>query len=549
MLAGAMAGDVLAQEPGGPVAAQVAEESGLYLNIFWLLLVILCIGAWLYATGWVCEDATGNGLNFQRWATILLGTGGLGVLCMVLLHPAFGFALLAGVGAAFGLYVRERNEVVPEKFRLFSRSRAERVAGKLPDAGPGEGQRKAKLTVDLVNEAQKSLAAYLAGADGLAEPAAVLGDIIGRASVTHAMSARIEPVEEGYAVQLNMDGVTHNVEVLPGELGSATLGLLARFAQLGQKSKAAARVTAFLPGGEEVAVGVRAVKTPRGAAIVLELPDWTAELYSGGLAAVGMHKAMAEKLSTVLGTEGAVVAISGRRRSGRTTTFEAAIGAVDIFTTDVLTMSKTAEHTIEHVARHEVDLDSEEAFRKAFADVLRLEPNVIGVDELTRTFMGKPLFEFADRGGRLVTILQATSAGQAVQRILLSVDAGLVSGTLAAVLNQRLVRKLCPDCKEPLEPEPGLLAKLKIKPEDAGTWFRAVGCERCLHVGYLGRTALFEMLLVNDAVRKLVAGTRVTPEAVQKAAGKGAMRTLYQDGLLKVRQGVTSLEEVRRALK
>ena len=76
-----------------------------------------------------------------------------------------------------------------------------------------------------------------------------------------------------------------------------------------------------------------------------------------------------------------------------------------------------------------------------------------------------------------------------------------------------------------------------------------MGCERCLHVGYLGRTALFEMLLVNDAVRNLVAGTRVTPEAVQKAAGRGAIRTLYQDGLLKVRQGVTSLEEVRRALK
>ncbi len=532
-----------------PAAAQVAKESGLYLNTSWLLFVILCIGAWLYATGWVSADATGNGLNFQRWTTILLGVGGLGALCMVLLHHAFGFAILAGVGATFGLYVRERNEAVPEKFRLFSRSDAEGVAGKLPAAGPGEGRPKSQLKVDLVNEAQKSLSAYLAGAENLAEPAVVLGDIIGRASVTHAMSARIEPVEEGYAVQLNMDGVTHSVEVLPGELGSATLGLMARFTQLGQRSRAVARVTAVLPGGEEVAVGVRGVKTPKGSAIVLEMPDWTAELYRGGLAAVGMHKAMVEKLSTALGTDGAVVAISGRRHSGRTTTFEAAIGAIDIFTTDVLTLSKTAEHTMEHVAQHEVDLDSEDAFRKAFADVLRLEPNVIGVDELTGTFMGKPLFEFCDRGGRLVTTLQATSAGQAVQRILLSVGAGLVSGTLSAVLNQRLVRKLCPDCKEPLEPEPGLLAKLKIKPEDAGTWFRAVGCERCLHVGYLGRTALFEMLLVNDAVRNLVAGTRVTPEAVQKAAGRGAIRTLYQDGLLKVRQGVTSLEEVRRALK
>lgn len=532
---------VLAQEDAAPVV----PESGLYLNAFWLIFIIVCIVAWLGLTAWVSDDATGNGLKFRRWASIMLGAGGLGVICVLLVHPAFGFVQLICMGGVLALYIRERNVVVPQERRVLSRSTI--VS---PDEEGGEQREGRKgANVLLVNEAGQPISEYMAGEDGLNEAADVLADIVARASVARASAVRIEPGQEQYGVQFRLDGVAQSADGLPPALGQAALALLARFSQLADKAAAVGRMTATLPGGDKVDITVRGVKTPRGPAIVLTMPDWTSDLYQGGLSALGMHKAMVARLKSALGAPGQAVIISGPPSSGRTTTFEAAIGTIDIFVNDVIAFTKKAQHDLDQVMQREIDMDSEPEFREALRLGLREEPNIIGVDELTGAYMGAPLFEFVGEGGALVGTVQAVSSGQAVQRLLLSVDASLLSRTLTMVLNQRLLRKLCPHCKEAAEPSPGLLAKLKIKPGNAGTWFRPVGCEHCMNVGYLGRTALFELLIVNDAVRELIANCRVTPESAPKAAGKSGIRTLYQDGLLKVRQGITTLEEARRVLK
>lgn len=539
----------LAQQAGAAGVAAGKAVGGFYISPLWLPFLILCLAFWFYLASWVCDDAAGNGLRFRRWTSIMLGAGGLGALCMVLVHPALGFLLLAGEGGAFALYIRERNEVVPEKFSLFSRAHAERVVEKLSASRERKSEETERFSVELLNRAEKSLAEYVSGQGELSEAAEVLGDIIGRASLTQPASARMEPVPEGYAVRFLMDGVMQTPQVLSPEIGQAALALVARFSQLEGKDKSAGWMMARLPGSETIEVGVRGVKTPRGPAIVLDMPDWTKDIYKGGPAALGMHKAMIEKLKTALEKQGKAILFSGPEGSGRTTTLEAATGEIDIFTTDVVILREHVAHELDQVVQREVDLDSDEQLRSVLEAVLRDEPHVIGVDELSAPHVAKALFQFAGAGGRLLAVQEADSAGQAVQRLLLGVDAELVSRTLALVLNQRLLRKLCPHCKEPVEPPAGLLAKLKIDPAQAGKWCRPVGCERCLNVGYLGRTAVFEMLLVNEAVRKQIADCRVTRESVRTAAGKQGIRTLREDGLLKVRQGITTLSELRRVLK
>ncbi len=540
--------DVLAQE-AAVEQMPLQAEGGTYLSLFWLPFMILCVAVWLYLTAWVCDDAMGVGISYPKWTSIMLGAGAFGLLWMLLVHGAFGFLVLACVGGATVLYIQVRNQAVPEQFKLFSKKHAERMVGKLPFVKDQEAVEKTRLEIHVVNQEQKLLAEFVAARPELSEAAAVVGDLIARASLMRARSIRIEPSAEGYAARFNLDGVAHNVESVPPELGQAILVCVASFAGFESKGKAAGQLVASLPGEDKVVIEARGVKTDSGPAIVLFLPDWTEDLYRGGLAALGMHKAMVDKVMKVAGSSGTALLVSGSPASGLTTTLHAIISQIDIFTTDIVTLEKKTQHELAQVVRREVDLDSHEAFLQVLQAVLREEPHVIAVDGLRRARDWIPLFQFTAQGGRLLGTIKAVSSGQAVQRLLVRADANLVSRGLSTVLNQRLIRRLCEHCKEPIEPPAGLLEKLGIDPARAGTWFRPVGCEQCLSCGYFGRTAIFEMLIVNDDVRRVIAGGKASAEAIKKAAGKQVLRTLYKDGLLKVRQGITTLEEIRRVLR
>jgi type II secretory ATPase GspE/PulE/Tfp pilus assembly ATPase PilB-like protein len=391
---------------------------------------------------------------------------------------------------------------------------------------------------------------FVAGHPELAEAARWLADLIERASLARARAVRVEPVGAEHVVRFNLDGVFRNTDSMPAELGQALLRCAARFpGGKGGAGAAGGPMTALLRGEEKVEVAARAIKGSKGPVLVLSFPDWTRKLYKGGLSALGMHPSMAEKLAQATRNPGSAVIISGPPGSGRTSTLHAALSQIDIYTTNIITLERKIEHELEQVVRHEVDMESAETFQKALADVLREEPHVIAVDELTTARQGAPLFAYAAGGGRLLAAMQVEDSGQAVQRLLLGGDAELVSKALICVLNQRLLRKLCEHCKEPTEPNRRLLGKLEIDPRRPGTWFKPVGCERCMNVGYWGRTAIFEFLLVNDVVRKVISGGNPSAEAIRRAAGKEGLRSLFSDGVLKVRQGITTIEEVQRVLR
>lgn len=539
------ASDAASQPSAGESEAEPQPETGLYLGIIWLFLIIASVLGWLYVVSWVCDDAKGVGMNFRLWVSYLLGAGLFGLLLSILLHGALSLVTVACVAGTFSVYVKHRNRVVPGQFKLFSKT-AKATAG-APAAAEGEtgeeGGPQLTLEVDLLNESGRSLSQFVEGRPELFEAVRAIGDLVTRAVTGSARSMRLEPTGEEHIVRFDLDGVTRNVDAIPSEVGRVAVACVAKF---GGGSRG--RMTALLANGDKVEVTARAVKGKSGAALVVSLPDWTKDIYKGGFAALGMHESMAERVMRAVGTPRCAVLVSSPPDSGRTSTFYAIVSEIDIFTTDVVVLEQTIQHELEQVVRHEVDMASPE-FPALFAGILRDEPHVIAVDELSSAKQGGPLFRYAADDGRLIATIEADNAGQATQRLLLGVDPELVSQTLACVLNQRLLRKLCENCKEPLTPSRRLLEKLQIDPRQQGTWFKSVGCERCLNTGYRGRTAIFEMLLVNDGVRRVIAGGHASADAIRKAAGKSALRTLLQDGILKVRQGVTTIEEVRRVLQ
>lgn len=538
----------LAQEGSAPAAP--AGGGGLYISPVWLGLMAVCFAGWLYAVSWVNIDAKGIGLKAPRWVMIFMGGGLAGMLVTFLIHPAFVILLAVGVGAGFLYYLSVRNAVVPVNHQILGQWLGGEGGPRPVEAEGEEGPEVPHVEVQMTNAEGRRLADLIAARPDFAGPAQLLGDLVAHACERRAGVLRIEPGEEGYDVLMELDGVMHKTDSIDVEMGRPLIGGMAKFLGFTRKGKAEAEITASVPDEGEVPIQARGLKARRGPAIELSLPDWHTEVYRGGLEGLGMREEMVQKLHEAIDTPESALLFSGLPQSGRTSTYHAAIGHIDIFVTDVMVMETELEHELDQVRRREVDVGSPEEMEEAIPAVFREGPDVIGVDEITNPPLVMPLLEFADEGGRFMGTIRAKNAAEALARLLQGVDKDVASRTLAAVTCQRLIRLLCESCKEEIEINPKLLKKLKIRPSDAGTWYRPVGCEECMGVGFRGQTALFELLMVNDRLRRLIAaGKTGRPDLIQKAVGSKGLTTMYQDGLAKVCQGRTTLKELRRVLQ
>jgi type IV pilus assembly protein PilB len=263
-----------------------------------------------------------------------------------------------------------------------------------------------------------------------------------------------------------------------------------------------------------------------------------------------MHEKMLQRVHNAVDTPGTIVLFSGPPASGKSSTCHAALTHIDIFTTDITTLESNPAHDLDQIKQHQVDVSSKPAVEELLPSVLRHGADVIGIDEITDPESISPLLDFVADDGRLIGTIKASSTPEALSSFTQPLDSTEVAQTLETVVSQRLVRTLCRNCREQYDPNPKLLKKLKIKPGDVGTWFRAVGCGKCLQTGYKGQTAIFEILTLNDTLRKLIAQGHVRESArIKKTAGKSNLTTLFQDALSKVQDGTTTLDEIRRVLK
>jgi general secretion pathway protein E len=543
------AGCALAQE-GTASGEPTGGAGGLYISPVWLALVAVCLAGWLYIVSWINTDAKGIGLKSPRWVTVFMGGGLVGALLTFLIHPSLVLLMVVGIGAGFLYYLSVRNAMVPVSYQILGQW----LGGEGGTARGGvqaeEGSELPHVDVEMTNPEGRRLADLISSRPDFAGPAELLGDLVAHAVDRRATDLRIEPAQEGYNVLLELDGVMHRTDTIQPETGRAIIGGMAKFLGFARKSKAEAEITANVPDEGEVEIVARGLKAKQRPAIHFSLPDWHTDVYRGGLEGLGMREEMVEKLHAAIDTGGATLLFSGPPQSGRTSTYHAAIGHIDIFTTDVMVLETEAEHELDQVRRREVDVGSEEEMGEELPAVFRESPDVIGVDEVTNPGLIMPLLEFATEGGRLLATIEAKSAPQALARLVHGTDKETVSNTIQAVTCQRLIRLLCDACKEEVEPNRRLLKKLKIKPSPNELWYRPVGCEQCMGVGYRGRTALYELLIVDDRLRKLITtGKAGRPDLIKKVAAGTNLTTLYQDALAKVRQGRTTLKEMRRVLK
>ncbi len=524
------------------------------MNPLWLLLFIVSTGVWLYAVSWASADSRGIGMDYPVVTAIMLGIGWVGFLLMVLIHAALGFLLMVMMGVATFVYITKRDAVVPSQHRILGSYRMQRMFGNVPVLNKllatGVQEETERLAVPLKNAKGEGLSALMTQQETFAQAGAILGDFVVKAGTTQTRKVRLVFAGDRYVAQFLMDGVVHNVETFEPEVGQQVLACASVFLGLASEGRARqgkGKITADMAGGHTIQIDAEIAAIDGKAGLVLDFPNWNAELYKKGLESLGVHGAVLKRLQTAATQSKGAVIVCGPPGSGKTTTLYGISSLIDIFTTDVIAVEKNPE--VELVSIRHWPLPGDKPTAQVFAELLREGPNVLMWGEITEAEQASHLLQFASDEGLVLTTMRAAGRrrladrpGQDDERPQAGQPRGQLRHLPAA--GAQALHELPGDGGA----EPDADRQAEAGPGRSGQWYSPVGCGACLNSGFRGQIGIYEMLIITEPVARALATGSASPTDIRKAAGEGALRSMYQDGLTKVTAGITTLEEIRRVL-
>ncbi len=363
----------------------------------------------------------------------------------------------------------------------------------------------------------------------------------GRASDIH-----IEPYEANARVRFRVDGVLHDIMGIPKDqirAVSARLKIMSNLdiaeRRLPQDGQSRVRI-----GHKLVDVRVSVVPTTGGERIVLRLLDKGHSRL--GLQDIGFDPAMLKVFCNLIHVPHGIILLTGPTGSGKTTTLYAALNELNCEELNILTVEDPVEYQLPGIGQMQVKPKIDLTFAQCLRHILRQDPDIVMIGEIRDRETAQIAIEASMTGHLVFSTLHTNDAASAVTRLInMGIEPYLISSSVLAVMAQRLVRTICPECKqpEPNPPDPQDSRVLGLTPEDL--LYRGIGCNYCLDTGFHGRRGIFEMLLVDDHIRPLITGHQNSHTIRQQAIEHG-MLTLQQDGLRQVRAGVTTVDEVLR---
>ena len=378
--------------------------------------------------------------------------------------------------------------------------------------------------------------------------AKLVGALLAEAVRERASDVHFDPDEGGLAVRFRVDGVLREVMRLPASAGSAAVRRVKVLAKLDvanplipQDGRAALRV-------DGKGVDLRVATAPvarRGEKSVVRILDGSnlkTRLQDLGLAAYEL-----EAIGRLLGHREGMVLVTGPTGSGKTTTLYAALNQLKTGKVNIITVEDPVEYDLQGVSQIQVNESQGLSFASVLRSVLRQDPDIVLVGEIRDLETATTAVQAGLTGHLVLSTLHTNDAPSAVVRLRdLGLEGFKIAGVLKGVIAQRLVRRLCDQCALPVgdpalpvgvTPPPGRVLKLR----------RAVGCKGCNGLGYRGRIAVQEILVVDEQVAQLI-GDGASPVAVAGAARKAGMRTLWESGLERVWDGLTTTDELIRVL-
>ncbi len=361
-----------------------------------------------------------------------------------------------------------------------------------------------------------------------------------------ASDIHLESTREGLSARFRVDGVLTELPSPPKGLQAAVVSRIKLLAELDIAERRApqdGRIRVRLEE-RELDLRVSTVPTLYGESVVLRLLDRGGRPV--GLDELGMAPETLDTFRRLAEKPHGILLATGPTGSGKTTTLYAALALRHRSAEKIITVEDPVEYQLEGVTQVPVNVKAGMTFAGALRSILRQDPDVLMIGEMRDGETAGIAVQAALTGHLVFSTLHTNDAPSAMTRLVdLRVEPYLTAATLEGVLAQRLVRKICPECRERYKPDPGAVALLAQQPVGNVTLERGRGCAVCRYTGYRGRTGLFELLLVTDEIKQALLKSP-NGGALREIAQSQGMTTLRQDGWRKVQAGITTVEEVIR---
>ncbi len=409
------------------------------------------------------------------------------------------------------------------------------------------------LEVELAAAEEEVAEEVVAGLDEAAQrPAVQLANAIFNQAVwASASDVHIEPLEKSLRVRFRIDGVLHNILQPPRHLHASLVSRIKVMANMDIAERRVPQDGRFTLRVEGKTIDVRVASLPGsyGEKLTLRLLDRSVRLIS--LEELGFPPEVLANYRKVMRRPYGLILVTGPTGSGKSTTLYATLSALNTPEKHVVTVEDPVEYRLDGVNQIQINPRAGLTFATGLRSILRNDPDIIMVGEIRDRETARIAVEAALTGHLVLSTLHTNDAAGAVTRLGdMGIEPFLTASSLVAVVGQRLVRVLCPQCAQSYElGREELLAGVPDFPLDDGektiTLYRPGGCLRCSHTGYRGRMGVYELLLVSETIQRLTL-ERASAREIKEAAVAEGMVTFRRDGLLRVKQGITSLEEVMR---
>ena len=418
-------------------------------------------------------------------------------------------------------------------------------------------ERRESQTVETIdsldtNEALLSLAQAgsredLLDTSGRSPVIRLVNSILFDAAQSRSSDIHIQPYEDDLQVRFRIDGVLFDQFKIPK--GSQE-EVLSRIKVIGEMNIAEKRLpqdgrASVKIGDRMIDLRIASLPTSFGERIVIRLLDKSARLYT--LEELGMPKRILTSFRKLIHLEHGLILVTGPTGGGKSTTLYAGLQEINTNHSNVVTLEDPIEYQLPGISQTQVSEKKGLTFAGGLRSVLRQDPDIIMVGEIRDQETSEMAIQSALTGHMVFSTLHTNDAPSAVNRLLdLGVEPYLVASSLIGVLAQRLVRRICSECKVEDTESLAQLNQLGDIPSDISPVpYRGTGCEKCRGTGYQGRVGLFELMVVDDHVRSLIQ-TRSNASQIRDDARKSGMKLLREDGLLKILDGQTTVEEVVR---
>jgi len=372
--------------------------------------------------------------------------------------------------------------------------------------------------------------------------------MLSQAVKARASDIHIEPSQNRIKIRYRVDGVLYDRLSPPKHIQSTLTSRIKIMAKMNIAEKRLpqdGRIEIRI-ADKNVDIRVSTIPTSFGERVVMRLLDKTNVLIE--VSDLGMPENRLKEFDALIRSAHGIMLVTGPTGSGKTTTLYAALSTINRSDINIITIEDPVEYQIEGIGQIQVNPKIELTFAKGLRSIVRQDPDVILVGEIRDLETAEIAIQSALTGHLVFSTLHTNDASSAVTRLIdMGIESFLVTSSVLAILAQRLVRTICTDCREEYTPDKESLQSIGIDPDmaEGRTFYRGKGCPSCLNTGYMGRTGIFELMMLDDRIKNLILKTS-DANAIKRRAVEQGMVTLRQDGAQKVLNGITTIEEIFR---